>query len=144
MTKSDNMPVRIDNEDDPDEDFPIRPDTNEETVLRYLTIHSEYAFRPMELADETPVSDSSINKTLARLQDKGLVTKFNSMYSVNQDQREYIAKQLDRIHSLDILSGASEAPVTDTRDETSTESGTSDDVATVFDEMGIDVDNQSD
>ena len=140
MTISDKMPVEINNDDTADQGFPVRPDTNEETILRYLTINSEYAFRPMELADETPVSDSSINKTLSRLHDKDLVTKYNSMYCVNQDKRKYIASQLDRMHSLKVLSGSSAQPIEDTPEAQTQETEQSDDVASVFDEMDISLD----
>lgn len=141
---SDTMPIKLTDKDrNDDREFPVKPGTNEETILRYLTIHSEYAFRPMELADETPVAEGSINKTLSRLHDKGLVKKLKTTYHVDHDQLEYIASQLELMHSLDVLSGHSEEEPEDhsTLTESAESETTSDDVTEVFDEMGMELED---
>lgn len=76
------MPIRLDSTD---EALPVRPGTNAHELLSVLAEHPEMGFSPKELADMTDVAHSSVHKTLARLQEKGLVRKVDSYWAVAED-----------------------------------------------------------
>lgn len=65
------MPISIDDFDqfDPSD----RPVTNAEQVLRFLLHNRDQAFKAIEIADGTDVSENSIHPVLTRLEDSDLV-----------------------------------------------------------------------
>jgi len=77
------MPIRIDSsgEDTP----PIKPGTNAHELLAVLVDHPDMGFSPKELTELTDVPQSSVHKTLSRLQEKGLVRKVDSYWAVADD-----------------------------------------------------------
>jgi Mn-dependent DtxR family transcriptional regulator len=77
------MPIRIDSGNG---DTPlIKPGTNAHELLTVLLDHPDMGFSPKELATLTNVPHSSVHKTLARLQEKGLVRKVDSYWAVADD-----------------------------------------------------------
>lgn len=96
------MPIDIEKAHDISE-FPVRPGTNEHEVLEFLTINDELAYTPTELAEETGVNRNSIDKTLGRLQDKGLVEKVErGYYHVNQERYNWIAENVELLHAYQV------------------------------------------
>lgn len=76
------MPIKLDSND---EAPPVKPDTNAHELLSVLLDHPEMGFSPKELAELTDIPHSSVHKTLARLQEKGLVRKVDSYWAVTED-----------------------------------------------------------
>lgn len=78
------MPIRLDdNGDNPSP--PVTPGSNGHELLVVLLDHPEMGFRPKELADLTDVAHSSVHKTLARLEAKGLVRRVDSYWAIADD-----------------------------------------------------------
>jgi len=76
------MPIRL---DEVGEAPPVSPGTNAHELLSVLLDHPDMGFSPKELAEMTDVPHSSVHKTLARLQEKGLVQKVDSYWAVAED-----------------------------------------------------------
>lgn len=78
------MPIRLDtNNESPSP--PVTPGSNGHELLVVLLEHPTMGFSPRELAELTDVPHSSIHKTLARLEDKGLVRNIESYWTVTDD-----------------------------------------------------------
>jgi len=93
------MSIEVEKLDDVTE-FPVRPETNEQELLEFLTINSDYAYTPKELAEETTVNEGSVNKTLSRLREKGLIEKAEEgYYHINQERYEWIAEHVELLHA---------------------------------------------
>lgn len=92
------MPRHIDElrNDDP---FPVKPGTNEYEALSFLVSHREYGFTPAEIADHTDVSSSSVSKTVARLYEKGLVSRSSGAYYVEPERADEVKRQLESLDS---------------------------------------------
>jgi len=77
------MPIRIDASggDAP----PVKPGTNAHELLTVLLEYPDIGFSPKELTELTDVPSSSVHKTLSRLQEKGLVRKVDSYWTVAED-----------------------------------------------------------
>ncbi|WP_136717049.1 MarR family transcriptional regulator [Halorientalis salina] len=78
------MPIRLDSPDG-DETPPVTPGTNAHELLSVLLDHPDMGFTPKELADLTDVRHSSVHKTLARLEEKGLVRNLDSYWAIADD-----------------------------------------------------------
>ncbi|MFW6321241.1 MAG: MarR family transcriptional regulator [Halohasta sp.] len=88
------MPIKIDSHTDSPQ---VTPGTNAHELLAVLLEHPEMGFTPKELAELTDVPHSSVHKTLARLQDKGLVRKLDSYWAAAED---VAASQVANVVSL--------------------------------------------
>ena len=88
------MPIKLDSNT---EAPPVSPGTNAHELLAVLLDHPEMGFRPKELAELTDVPHSSVHKTLARLQKKGLVRQVDSYWAAAED---VAASQVANIVSL--------------------------------------------
>ena len=77
------MPIRINSNgrDTP----PVKPGTNAHELLTVLLDHPDIGFSPKELTELTDVPNSSVHKTLSRLQEKGLVRKVDSYWTATED-----------------------------------------------------------
>lgn len=101
------MPIRIDHLESGN-DAPVRPGTNEQRVMHALATHRNLAFTPTELAELADVPTGSINKTLSRLKEKGLVRHFEAdgVWAAANDSA--IADYVGAFHSEDTLGDAFE------------------------------------
>lgn len=99
------MPIRIDHLESGNT-TPVRPGTNEQRVMEVLAAHPNLAFTPTELVDLAEIPTGSINKTLSRLKDKGLVRHFEAegVWAVADDSA--LADYLGAYHSEDALGDA--------------------------------------
>lgn len=95
------MPIELSTTGDPD--LNVRPGTNEAALLKFLYRHSQYGYRPKELAEETSVPYQSVQKTLDRLRAKTLVGKTEHGYYHALDD-DTIARRVAGLRSLDALS----------------------------------------
>ena len=77
------MPIRIDSSEA--ETPQVKPDTNAHELLSVLLDHPDMGFSPKELTALTDVPQSSVHKTLSRLQEKGLVRKVDTYWAVADD-----------------------------------------------------------
>lgn len=77
------MPIRIDSNDE--DSPPVKPGTNAHELLSVLLDNPEMGFSPKELAELTDVPHSSVHKTLSRLQEKGLLRKVDSYWTIEED-----------------------------------------------------------
>jgi Mn-dependent DtxR family transcriptional regulator len=80
------------------EPFPVKPGTNEYEALSFLVRNHDYGFSPTEIAEQTEISTASASKTMARLFEKGLVTRTEGMYYVEPDRANDLQQ---RLQSLD-------------------------------------------
>lgn len=93
------MPIEIEKAHDTSE-FPVKPGTNEHEIIEFLTVNNELAYTPTELAEETNVKETSIDKTLSRLHDKDLVERIEGgHYHVNKERYEWIAENVELLHA---------------------------------------------
>ena len=58
--------------------------TNAHTILEFLATHSEQAFPPKEIADETGIPSGSVRGTLSRLAETGLLEHADKYWSINE------------------------------------------------------------
>lgn len=82
------MPIEADTLRDTDVDvLPVRPGTNEYTLLAYLLDHRDLAYTPKELSEATDVTYGSVYPTLQRLEKKGFVEKVDRYWMAVEDDR---------------------------------------------------------
>lgn len=84
------MPVEFEeyrrNQEDAD-DIPIDPDSNAFKILSFLAEHPDLGFKPAEIRDEVDIPKGSLNPTLSRLEDRGLVEHEPPYWSAADDDR---------------------------------------------------------
>ncbi|WP_277543312.1 MarR family transcriptional regulator [Haloarcula laminariae] len=68
-------------------DLPVDPDSNAYAILAFLTEHPDLGFKPSEIGDEVNIPPGSLNPTLARLEDRGLVEHEPPYWSAAADDR---------------------------------------------------------
>ncbi|MCG1004888.1 MULTISPECIES: helix-turn-helix domain-containing protein [Halobacterium] len=90
------MPVPVDELID-DEPFPVTPDTSEYEALSFLVRHHNYGFSPREIADRTDINESSLAKTMTRLNEKDLVERADGVYYVDPGRVETIKARLTSV-----------------------------------------------
>ncbi|CAM3012197.1 helix-turn-helix domain-containing protein [Halobacterium salinarum] len=93
------MPVPVDELTD-DESFPVTPDTNEYEALDFLVRHHEYGFSPREIADRTDINESSVAKTMRRLDEKDLVERSDGIYYVDPVRVETLTARLKSVDAV--------------------------------------------
>lgn len=84
------MPVNFDDYRDTREDgdgVPVDPASNAYKILSYLTAHPELGFKPSEIREHVDVPAGSVNPTLARLEERGLVEHESPYWSAGDDDR---------------------------------------------------------
>ena len=69
------------------ESLPIDPGSNAYRILSFLAQHPELGFKPAEIGAETEVPRGSLNPTLSRLEEQGLVEHEPPYWSVGDDDR---------------------------------------------------------
>ena len=69
------------------EALPIDPGSNAYRILSFLAQHPELGFKPAEIGAETGVPRGSLNPTLSRLKEQGLVEHEPPYWSVGDDDR---------------------------------------------------------
>lgn len=80
--------------------LPVKPNTNEHTLLSVLADHPDKAFTTSELSNLTEIPDSSVSKTLSRLVEKGVVRKVDGYWAVADD---VVATQVASLVSLEAI-----------------------------------------
>lgn len=65
----------------------IEPDSNAHKLISLLAEHPDLGFKPSEIADRVDVPKGSINPTLSRLADRGLVEHEPPYWSAADDDR---------------------------------------------------------
>lgn len=80
-----------------DDPFPVQPETNQYHALSLLVANREFGFTPAEIAERTPVSETSASKTMARLFEKGLVERTQGTYYIEPDRADELKRRLDSI-----------------------------------------------
>lgn len=93
------MPVEVDSLEGRST-MPVKPDTNEHALLEALVDHPDLAFSASELAELTDVPAGSASKSLARLEEKGLVRRIEGYWTAADD---VVATQLASLVSLDAI-----------------------------------------
>jgi len=93
------MPVRVDKLTG-DEPFPVTPDTNEYEALDFLVRHHEYGFPPREIAERTDINESSVAKTVRRLDENDLVERSDEIYYVDPVRVDTIKARLKSIDAV--------------------------------------------
>lgn len=84
------MPVEFDEyrgDREADETLAIDPASNAYEILSFLAEHPDLGFKPSEIAGEVDVPRGSLNPTLARLADQGLVEHEPPYWSIGDDDR---------------------------------------------------------
>jgi len=84
------MPVNFDEYRegrDDGEGLPVDPASNAYKVLSYLAAHPDLGFKPAEIHDHVDVAVGSLNPTLARLEERGLVEHESPYWSAGDDDR---------------------------------------------------------
>jgi predicted transcriptional regulator len=84
------MPVEFDEYRDKQEaaeTLAIDPGSNAHKILSFLTDHPELGFKPAEIAEEVDIPRGSLNPTLARLEEQGLVEHEPPYWSATDDDR---------------------------------------------------------
>ena len=69
------------------ETLAIDPGSNAHEILAFLAEYPDLGFKPAEIAEEVDVPRGSLNPTLARLKDQGLVKHEPPYWSVADDDR---------------------------------------------------------
>jgi hypothetical protein len=84
------MPVEFEeyreNQADAD-DLPIDPDSNAYKILSFLAEHPNLGFKPAEMRADVDIPKGSLNPTLSRLEDRGLVEHEPPYWSAADDDR---------------------------------------------------------
>lgn len=78
------VPIKIDALED-GRSIPVKPGTNAHRILAVLVENADLAFSPAELAELTEVARGSVGKTLARLEEKGLVRSIDGYWAAADD-----------------------------------------------------------
>ncbi len=60
--------------------------TNPYTVLEFLAINQDKAFKPKKIAEETDIPPASVRVTLTRLESKGLVEHTKEYWSIDEHE----------------------------------------------------------
>ncbi len=83
------MPVEFDEyrERSQSNGLSIDPDTNAYKVLAFLAEHPDLGFKPSEIREHVDVPAGSINPTLSRLRERGLVEHEAPYWSASDDDR---------------------------------------------------------
>lgn len=93
------MPVKVDFLEDR-LSLPVKPDTNEHALLETLVAHPDLGFSAGELAELTGITAGSVSKSLARLEEKGLVRRMDGYWTAADD---VVGTALASIVSLDAI-----------------------------------------
>lgn len=81
------MPVEFDTYSPDDGRLDLTDGTNAHTLLSFLLEHPDIGFTPAELHERTGVPRGSVNPTLARLEDAGLVRHKGEYWAAAEDDR---------------------------------------------------------
>lgn len=81
------MPVEFDTYSPDDGRLDLTEGTNAHALLSFLLEHPEVGFTPAELHERTGVARGSINPTLARLEQAGLVRHKGEYWAAAEDDR---------------------------------------------------------
>jgi hypothetical protein len=83
------MPVEFDEyrENQEGGGLSIDPGSNAYEVLSFLAEHPDLGFKPSEIRDHVDMPKGSLNPTLARLEERGLVEHEAPYWSVGDDDR---------------------------------------------------------
>ena len=84
------MPVNFDDYRETQDDgdgLPVDPASNAYKILSYLAAHPDLGFKPAEIRDHVDVPAGSVNPTLARLEERGLVDHESPYWSAGDDDR---------------------------------------------------------
>ena len=84
------MPVEFDEyrrDREGDETLAIDPGSNAYEILSFLAEYPDLGFKPAEIADEVDIPRGSLNPTLARLEEQGLVEHEPPYWSIGDDDR---------------------------------------------------------
>lgn len=68
-------------------DLPVDPGSNAYKVLSFLAEHAEYGFKPSEILERVDIPKGSVNPTLGRLEERGLVDHEAPYWSAGDDDR---------------------------------------------------------
>ena len=79
------MPVDRDHLESESPLLPVKAGTNAHALLSVLVQHPDLGFTAAELADLTDVPSGSVGKTLARLEERGLVEQLEGHWVVADD-----------------------------------------------------------
>ncbi len=119
------MPVNFDEyktHSDESEALPFDPNSNAFAVLSFLAEHPELGFKPAEINEHVDVAKGSLNPTLSRLEERGLVEHEPPYWSAAADDRlaavtgtMYSMEAFEAHHGDDDFSGWHESDV-DPRD----------------------------
>lgn len=86
------MPIDIDRFESSSEERLGGGLSQPERVLSFLAANADKAYRPLEIADATDITENSINSVLKRLEDRDLVRHKGSYWAITDD--------VDRLESL--------------------------------------------
>lgn len=84
------MPVNFDEyreTRDETDALPVDPSSNAYEILSYLATYPELGFKPAEIREHVDVPVGSLNPTLARLEERGLVEHESPYWSAGDDDR---------------------------------------------------------
>ncbi|MDL0126519.1 MarR family transcriptional regulator [Halobacterium salinarum] len=80
--------------------FPVKPETDEYTVLSFLVAHRGTEFTLDEIADHTNIRESSATEAVMQLRDGGLVTQSEDHYYVNQEEGQELPQRLESLDAV--------------------------------------------
>lgn len=99
-------------------DLPVDPDSNAFAVLSFLATHPDLGFKPAEIHEEVDIPKGSLNPTLSRLEERGLVEHEPPYWSAADDDRVaavggtmYSMEAFEAHHGEDDFSGWDESDV---------------------------------
>lgn len=94
------MPVEFDEyrASRPDDDLPVDPDSNAFRILQFLARTPSLGFKPSEIRDAVEIPEGSVNPTLSRLAERGLVEHESPYWSVADDDR--VAAVEGTVHTM--------------------------------------------
>jgi hypothetical protein len=69
------------------DDLPVDPDSNAYRILSFLAEHPDLGFKPAEIRDHVDIPTGSLNPTLSRLEERGLVEHEAPYWSAADDDR---------------------------------------------------------
>ena len=90
------MPIEIDAFETATEEE-LREPTNGERVVRFLLVHRDKAFTPVEIAERTDVKRSSIGTVLRRLEDRDLVRHKGDYWAIGEEDAVHEAAEFRRV-----------------------------------------------
>lgn len=67
--------------------LPFDPDSNAFRILVFLADHPDLGYKPSEIHDHTGIPKGSLNPTLSRLEERGLVEHEAPYWSIGDDDR---------------------------------------------------------